>query len=157
MFASKNATAGISNPRDGISWWAMNWRKKSWFILKNIVCQLHLQRSHPGQNTVQCKVGSMRRGRFLLWTISDNVRLPYKVHHELVRFTTHWALCWLVLSPSYTWRYLTCLRLPAGVLQRCAWKPGPSAPVYTLSIWRDPLPLTRGTKNRNETTGNKIM
>lgn len=146
MFASKNATAGISNPRDGISWWAMNWRKKSGFILKNIVCRVHLQRGHPRQNDGLCNVGSMEKGRFLLRTISDNVRPPDEVHDALVRVTPRQALCWLVLAPFYTWRYMTCLRLPAGVLRRCDWKPGPSAPLYTLSIWIDPLRLTRDTE-----------
>lgn len=69
MCASKNATAGISNPRDGISWWTMNWRKKkSRFILKHVVCQLRLQTSHPGQNNakwVKCKRDSPCSGQFL--------------------------------------------------------------------------------------------
>lgn len=155
MFASKNATAGISNPRDRISWWAMNWRKKSRFILKNIVCWPHLQRSCPMQNTRLRRAGWMVKGRLLLLTIADNVRPPYEVHHASVRFTTHQAQRSHVLAPFYTWRYMTCLRLPAGVSQRCDWKLGPSAPVYTFSTWIDPLRRTWETKSRNETIGNK--
>lgn len=50
--ASKNATARISNPRDELADEPQDWRKKkSWFILKHVVCQLHLQACHPRQNS----------------------------------------------------------------------------------------------------------
>ena len=109
------------------------------------------------ENTVLRKAGSTEKGRFLLRAISDIVRPPDEVHRASVRFTPHQALGWHVLFPFYTWRYMTCLRLPACVLQRCDWKSGPTAPVYTFSIWTDPLLRTRDTKNRNETVGNDTM
>lgn len=152
MFASKNATAGISNPRDGISWWAMNWRKKSWFVLKNIVCRLHVQRGHGAVES-----GSDGKGKVPPLNNFCNVGPLHGVHDVPARLTPHQALCWHVLAPFYTWRSMTRWRFPAGVLQRCDWKPGPSAPVYTLSIWIDPLRCTPETKNRNETTGAKTV
>lgn len=82
---------------------------------------------------------------------------PDEVPRASVRFTPRQAPGWHVLFPFYTWRYMTCLRLPACVLQRCDGKSGPTAPVYTFSIWTDPLLRTWDTKNRNETVGNDTM
>ena len=136
MCASKNATAGISNPRDRISWWTMNWRKKkSWFILKQVLCQLHLQNCHPRQNNakgVKCKKEGFCYGQFL--TMSGH-RLSFTMYQPGLPPTSFCASRYhpcSFLSFFNAWRGMTCSGLPAGVLYRCDRKLGSSAFVHTI-------------------------
>lgn len=108
------------HPRDGISWWTMNWRKKkSWFILKHVVCQLHLQACHPRQNNakgVKCKKEGFCSGQFL--TMSGR-HLSFTVYQPGLPPTSFCAgryyPCFF-LSFFNAWRGMTCSGLPAGVL-----------------------------------------